>query len=124
MAYTKGMFKDIYKNCGITKTFSAKEVGIHPLTLNAAKNRGLVEKFADGKYRLTSKGVVFMTIENSAKGNNFVSLKKKDADLGMLCIVKGMDILDCWEKPWDYNENVLIFDGQIHEWRGVINYIK
>ncbi len=119
MAYTKGMFKSIYRDYGIMKTFSAKEVNIHPATLNAAKNRGLVEKLSNGYYRLTNKGVVFMTIENTAKPNGFVSLKRDTDELGMLCTVKGMDVLDAWDKPWDYNENISIYNAEIKQWKGI-----
>lgn len=104
MAYKKGQLNNLPVD-----PFTYKEVGIHYATLNAAAKRGLLTKNSREKtYQATPKLAAFLKIE--ALDGDFVSLKRPDEELGMLCEVKGMDILNCWGEPWDYDENILVWE--------------
>lgn len=110
MAYTKGMIFDIIKANGNErkKLFTYKEVGVHYATLNALVKRGYLSKEESG-YRVTRKGEMFAIIEEAATGREFITLRNETAQLGMLCSIKGADILDCWGDPWNWgHEGVFI----------------
>lgn len=99
--------------------FTWKESGIHFATLNAAARRGLVVKEGT-KYRLLPKAKMFAALEQlfAASNADYISLKKKGAPLGMLCSLKGFDILDAWDKPWEYIETdeLQIFNTDTQQW--------
>jgi hypothetical protein len=99
MAYTKGMIGQLYIQFG-AKPFTYKEAGIHFATLNAAANRGWLIKNGS-QYQVTQRGMIFTRIEQLASGSEFISLKKNNDTIGMLCSIRGMDLLDAWDKPYD-----------------------
>lgn len=113
MAYTKGMIGQLYIKFG-AKPFTYKEAGIHFATLNAAANRGWLIKNGS-QYQVTQRGMIFTRIEELASGSEFISLRKKDHALGMLCSVKGMDVLDAWDKPYDITD-VIEYRKNSMEW--------
>lgn len=115
--YYKGMLLELYHNYGLTKSFSWKEVGIHNRTLSAVASRGLLIKDGD-KYRLTAKGILFATLERRSK--EYMNLKRPNDNLGMMCRIKGADILDCYDNKWDYDENILILDTNNYTWNKII----
>jgi hypothetical protein len=59
--------------------------------------------------------MIFTRIEQLASGSEFISLRKKDHALGMLCSVKGMDVLDAWDKPYDVAD-VIEYRKSSMEW--------
>lgn len=104
MAYTKGMIGQLYDKFGI-QWFTYKEAGIHFATLNAAANRGWLTK-KNSQYQVTVRGMTFNRLEQLVGGYDFISLRKKDQALGMMCSIDGMDILDAWDKPYDISDVV------------------
>ena len=99
MPYTKGMIGQLYIKFG-AKPFTYKDAGIHFATLNAVANRGYLAKQGN-QYQVTAKGLLFNRIEELAEGRNWISLRKANYKLGMYCIIRGLDILDAWENPYD-----------------------
>ena len=106
MAYTVGMLNEIdMKLNGAKKTW--QEIGVHFATLNALVKRDYLCKSLNGKYSITKKGKMFCKIEQLSKGHSFFVLCRKNDTLGMMCSLKGCDILDAWEKPWKWdNEDI------------------
>lgn len=110
-------FEIIYRDFGTKKSFEANQINVSPLTLNAAARRGLLIKNGR-KYNLTNKGIVYMTIVHIAEQDNdeYVHLKNPNDIYGMLCSIKGFDILNCWDKPWNYNEDTKIWSYRKNDW--------
>lgn len=115
--YYKGMLLELYHKYGLTKSFSWKEAGIHNRTLGAVANRGLLVKNGDN-YIVTAKGVLFATLERMNK--EYISLKRPEDKLGMMCRIKGADILDCYDNKWEYDESILILNNDTHTWNKII----
>lgn len=119
--YCAGQMGQLVKNFSDGKLFTWTEAHLHYATLNAAARRGLVEKVGS-KYRLLPKAAVFAAIEKivmSGEGGEYISLKNDGAALGMLCSLKGLDILDCFDKPWDYKPNLTYFNNQTQKWEAI-----
>ena len=122
MAYKRGDFKSILDNYGTYRAFTATMVGIHPNTLGAASKEGLFIKCGtiDGRqaFRMTSKGAAFVRIEELIAGRDFITLKRPDAEIGMLCTVNGYHVLDAWGQYWEYDGNVE-YMNKSREWEEV-----
>ena len=110
-------FEVVYKDYGTQKSFEASQINVSPLTLNAAARRGLLIKNGR-KYNLTDKGIVFMTIVHIAEKDNdeYVHLKNPTDQFGMLCSIKGFDIMSCWDKPWEYGKETKIWSYKRNDW--------
>lgn len=104
MAYTKGLIGQLHNKFG-EQSFTYKDAGIHFATLNAAANRGYLAKHGS-TYTVTAKGLLFNRIEELANGRDWISLRKANHKLGMHCSVKGADVLDAWDKPYDLTDVV------------------
>ena len=116
MAYTKGMIRQLYEKFG-DAPFTYKDAGIHFATLNAAANRGYLAKQGN-QYCVAAKGLLFTRIEELASGYEFISLRKKNQALGMMCSIKGMDVLDAWDKPYDI-DSVVEYEVKGMGWRKI-----
>lgn len=113
MAYTKGMIKELYNRFGDT-SFTYKDAGIHFATLNAVANRGYLAK-QGSQYQVTARGLLFNRIEELYTGRSWISLRKQNHNLGMHCTVKGADVLDAWDKPYDLTD-VIEYGVEGTEW--------
>lgn len=92
-----------------TEPATAARIGLAAATLSAMARRGLVEVITGkpNKYRRIdnpSIRIYQLLEENKNDFDEFFMLKKKDADLGMLCYVKGGEIVDCWGKRYDLTD--------------------
>ena len=111
MAYDKTTFPKIieYLDTHQVNYFTWKEVGIHYATLGALVQRGYLYKDNNGYYFVENKGFMFAEIERKTRNCEYFCLRKQGAKLGMMCSIKGADILDAWEKVWDWgNEPVML----------------
>lgn len=85
---------------------TAKEIGLAAATLSAMARRGLVEVIPGkpNKYRRIDNPAikVYMLCEQY-KGDydTYFTLRKEGESLGMLCSMKGNDVLDCWGNKYD-----------------------
>ena len=105
MAYTKGMVQDLINQYGYCE-FTHKESGYHYATLNALVRRGWLVKNTRGEYCVTAKGSIFARIEKHAEGKEFIILRKKENQLGMMCSVSNGEIFDAWGTPYDVGDGV------------------
>ena len=85
---------------------TAKEIGLAAATLSAMARRGLVEVIPGkpNKYRRIDNPTIHihqLLEENKDDFDEFFMLRKKDAQLGMLCYIKSGEIVDCWGKKYD-----------------------
>ena len=103
MAYQKGMIADLMGRFG-ANGFTWKEAGIHFATLNAAAKRGYLKKVGT-QYFVERRGAIFSRIEAMADGKEFFVLCDAGAKVGMLCSMKGMDVLDCYDQPYAWGES-------------------
>ena len=106
MAYTKGMIQTLITKIQtgeLNSNFTYKEAGIHFATLNALVKRGYMDKNAASKYSLTPRGAAFARIEQLTQGCEYFVLRKPDAKLGMMCSIKGADLFDAWEQPYEFD---------------------
>ena len=92
-----------------TELATAKEIGLVAATLSALARRGLVEVIPGkpNKYRRIDNPVIKiyqLLEENKNDFDEFFMLRKKDAKLGMLCYIKGGEIVDCWGKRYDLTD--------------------
>ena len=113
MPYTKGMIGELAAKFSLN-SFSWRDAGIHYATLNALAKRGYLEKNDKG-YAITTKGIEFDSIETLAAGQEYFVLRKKGAKLGMMCSIKGADILDAWDNVWDWGDEPIEFglEGEV-----------
>lgn len=109
MAYTKGMIGQLYIKFG-AKPFTYKEAGIHFATLNAAAKRGYLDKITCG-YQVTPKGLMFNQIEQTTEGYEYFTLLPQNG-IGMMCSIKGADLLDAWDNPYNFSNAKKILLGQ------------
>ena len=116
MAYTKGLIGQLYEKFADTP-FTYKTAGIHFATLHAAANRGYLVKQGN-QYHVAAKGLIFDRIEQLVGGYEFISLRKQNQAIGMMCSIKGMDVLDAWDKPYDLN-NVVEYEVKGTGWRKI-----
>lgn len=122
MAYNRETFPTIARyvkdhgNC-----FTWKEVGIHYATLNSLMKRGYLNKSDSGSYHVELKGQIFANIEYLTTGREYFCLRKKGAKLGMMCSIKGPDILDAWDNVWDWDDEGLYLS--FHEPNAVERFI-
>lgn len=106
MAYTRETFPTIAKYVkAYGNKFTWQKVGIHFATLNSLTKKGYLIKQGDGSYSVTEKGKIFANIEALTQGREYFCLRKDGATLGMMCSIKGSDLLDAWERPYDLDEN-------------------
>lgn len=98
--YTRGMIARLNEKFGTDKFFTSSEVNLHAATLNALCNRGYLVK--KGKqYCVAAKGLIFNRIEELYADRSWISLRRAGEPLGMHCRIKGADVLDAWDKPYD-----------------------
>ena len=109
MAYTKGMIKQLVEKYGLYNPFTWQESGIHYATLNSLVKRGYLKKDASDKYCVSKSGYNFAQVEELAGNADFFTIYLDGKKLGMLCSLKGVDILDCWGKPYDITNNDFYF---------------
>ena len=88
---------------------TAAQIGLAAATLSAMARRGLVEVIPGkpNKYRRIDNPAIRiyqLLEENKNDFDEFFTLRKKDAQLGMLCYVKGGEIVDCWGKRYDLTD--------------------
>lgn len=106
MAYTRATFPAIAQYVKANgNNFTWQKVGIHFATLNSLTKKGYLTKQSDGSYSVTEKGKIFANIEALTQGREYFCLRKEGATLGMMCSIKGSDLLDAWERPYDLDEN-------------------
>ncbi len=102
---------EILNNMSDTEFKTAKEIGVAAQTLTALVNRGYVEKKISTpmKYKRTEKSniyfQIFKYINSYPKQNSYV-FYKEGSKYGMLCTIKGNDILDCNGDTWDISNVV------------------
>lgn len=88
---------------------TASTIGLASATLGAMERRGLVEVIPGkpNKYRRIENPAIKiyqLLEENKNDFDEFFTLRKKDTELGMLCYVKGGEIVDCWGKRYDLTD--------------------
>ena len=89
-----------------TEPATASQIGLAAATLSAMARRGFVEVIPGkpNKYRRIDNPAIKiyqLLEENKNDFDEFFMLRKKDAQLGMLCYIKGGEIVDCWGKRYD-----------------------
>lgn len=104
MAYTKGLIGQLHTQFG-DKPFTYKDAGVHFATLNALVNRDYLTK-QGSHYRIAAKGLLFNRIEEIIGDREFISLRKQNSELGMLCSLKGQDVLDAWGNTYPLDDVV------------------
>lgn len=92
-----------------TEPATASQIGLAAATLSAMARRGLVEVIPGkpNKYRRIDNPAIRiyqLLEENKNDFEEFFMLRKKDAQLGMLCYIKGGEIVDCWGKRYDLTD--------------------
>jgi hypothetical protein len=92
-----------------TEPATAAQIGLAAATLSAMARRGLVEVIPGkpNKYRRienTTIKIYQLLEENKNDFDEFFTLRKKDTQLGMLCYIKGGEIVDCWGKRYDLTD--------------------
>jgi hypothetical protein len=92
---------------------TAKEIGLAAATLSAMARRGLVEVISGkpNKYRRIENPAIRiyqLLEENKSDFDEFFTLRKKDTTLGMLCYIKGGEVVDCWGKRYDLTDVIRI----------------
>lgn len=88
---------------------TAAQIGLAAATLSAMARRGLIEVIPGkpNKYRRIDNPTTRihqLLEENKDDFEEFFMLRKKDAQLGMLCYIKGGEIVDCWGKRYDLTD--------------------
>ena len=108
MAYTQGQLTKIAQKVdGGALTW--QEIGVHFATLNAMVKRGYMVKMHNGRYAMTQKGNMFCRIERLVSGHEYFVMRNESDRLGMMCSLKGMDVLDAWDRPWQWgHEGVFV----------------
>ena len=99
MAYTKGLIKSLHCQFQLNP-FTYKDASVHFATLNALVSRGWLEKVSGNCYRVTTAGLTFSYLEDVMSGQEFFTIRLEGDVLGMMCSIKGADLLDCWGKPY------------------------
>lgn len=116
MAYTKGLIGQLHEKFADTP-FTYKQAGVHYATLNAVANRGYLTK-QGSTYTVAAKGLLFNRIEQLADSRDWISLRKENHKLGMHCSIKGADVLDGWDNPYDITD-VVEYGVEGIEWRKI-----
>ena len=97
---------NVIKQMEENKNYTATELNTHAATMTALVKRGYVEK-QDGRpasYRVTSKGRHYAFLWDYITKNcikEYIGLIKEGQEYGMLCKIKGNDILDCYDNLYD-----------------------
>ena len=99
MAYTKGLIKSLYCQFQLNP-FTYKDAGVHFATLNALVSRGWLTKVGCSQYKITTAGLHFVHLEEIMTGHEFFTIRRDSDELGMMCSIKGADLLDCWGRPY------------------------
>ena len=89
-----------------TEPATAAQIGLAAATLSAMARRGLVEVIhgKPNKYRRIENPTIKiyqLLEENKDDFDEFFTLRKKDAKIGMLCYIKGGEVVDCWGERYD-----------------------
>jgi hypothetical protein len=90
---------------------TASAIGLSAATLSAMARRGLVEVLPGkpNKYRRIENSVIKvyqLLEENKDDYSEFFTLRKRNATLGMLCWLKGGEVVDCWGNKYDLSDVV------------------
>jgi hypothetical protein len=94
-----------YTEANGNEGFTYKEIGIHYNTLGALVKRGYLSK--DGsKYYLEPRGYLFTRIKALAESREYFVLRKEGTTIGMMCSIKGNDILDCYENVYSFDSGL------------------
>ena len=96
-----------------TEPATAAQIGLAAATLSAMARRGLVEVIPGkpNKYRRIDNPTIRihqLLEENKDDFDEFFTLRKKNAKLGMLCYIKGGEVVDCWGKRYDLTDVIRI----------------
>ena len=94
---------EILENRQLNVAGTAKEWGVAPATLCAMARRGLVNKSnsSPAKYAKLPLADTYCNIMKYVDEYNMVDIYKDGEQLGMLCLIKGNDILDCYGESYD-----------------------
>ena len=89
-----------------TEYATASAIGLAAATLGAMARRGLVEVLdtKPKQYRRANSPAIkvyMLCEENKGDYDTYFTLRKAGEELGMLCSMKGNDILDCWGNKYD-----------------------
>lgn len=92
-----------------TEFATAKEIGLAAATLTAMERRGLVEvlRGSPNKYRRienSSIKIYQLLQDNKSDYDDFFVLRKKNETIGMMCYLKGGEIVDCWGNRYDLTD--------------------
>jgi hypothetical protein len=92
---------------------TAAQIGLAAATLSAMARRGLVEVIPGkpNKYRRIDNPAIRihqLLEENKNDFDEFFTLRKKDAALGMLCWLKGGEVVDCWGNKYDLSDVITL----------------
>ena len=100
-----------------TEPATAAQIGLAAATLSAMARRGLVEVSPGkpNKYRRIdnpSIKIYQLLEEHKDEFDEFFTLRKKDAALGMLCWLKNGEVVDCWGDKYDLSDVVVLELGK------------
>lgn len=100
-----------------TEFATASAIGLAAATLAAMARRGLVEVLPGkpNKYRRIenpSIKIYQLLEEHNNEFDEFFTLRKKDAALGMLCWLKNGEVVDCWGNKYDLSDVVVLELGK------------
>jgi hypothetical protein len=100
-----------------TEYATASTIGLAAATLTAMARRGLVEVLSGkpNKYRRIdnpSIKIYQLLEEHKDEFDEFFTLRKKDAALGMLCWLKNGEVVDCWGDKYDLSDVVVLELGK------------
>lgn len=96
------------------KKCTAKEIGCAPATLTAAIKRKIISatNTTPKQYYLNDISLKYKNIIEYAEncGSEFFGLIEKELPIGMLCRLKGNDILDAYDNFYPITTNTNIID--------------
>lgn len=102
---------------------TAKEIGCAPATLTAAAKRKVIDVIntTPKQYVLNDVSLKYKSIIEYAEncGSEFFGLIEKELPIGMLCRLKGNDILDAYDNIYPLTTNTNILD-----WKNGKKFIK
>lgn len=100
-------YNEIYNRMQFDIEYTAKELGVAGITMNAMANRGLVEKIAakPNRYlKLKNKLPIIMEIAEQHKDIEYFTLFNRDEKMGMFCRIKNSCVVDYKDSPYDISK--------------------
>ena len=96
-----------------TEFATASTIGLAAATLAAMARRGMVEVLPGkpNKYRRIENPAIKiyqLLEENKDDYDEFFTLRKKDKPFGMLCWLKGGEIVNCWGNKYDLSDVITL----------------